>query len=885
MAYNPLFKMSIQDADNNYYYATLNDDCSWTISTTPDVTYIEVLPEGWENTSVTWARDTYYMGIFRSMSSNGSYSFSMDGRAIIEYIRNQGGVQGFGTLTIWMFNAGATTWEYQIFYRSQLDFKTFKDNLQTQLVEISTLDSGLIRDIHAYAGTKYNVPIWYNAGTEDLPVWYRDENFFVLHDGIKLLCNYTFVGSRTPHQYEIGGFNHGAIGSGVHTLFSLAQYNPVQNNGATTWIGNDILQPFLIQGNQSYWENEFRFTGVNDSRPYGRAQYSLNNQLNYSYNPSTGAVNPFTFYCAVSGKIGGFFPGGVSVERHYDDSYFRFVVFEIDSNNMPVTDSLGRYTYQTILNVPIPNYPVTLFYPFGSSGEFSTYANPLEITINYNKVYVFGIIYDSVIGTEAAVDPLGIAFDEIQFSFFSKYNQVINAGDTPVPAPYFPPSVMAAYRVNTLLQKVVKYLPTRNTNDYGFPIPVTTPYEGISSYLSNPYATAEGDLVPYNIAWTSAYCMHNIEGQSYVSVSLNDIFDFCKKALGCGAYIIDNKFYLEKLSTIFDSSTMILDLGYDVAEFTIEQMSEDIGANLKIGYTQIDTNSDWGVDGFNTEIFYNTPASNIPNTMDFQITGVVVEQYAAEKIRAQRANQPIGQSIIPSNPSSGNENIVLYCQPAPSVLLPDTGGNPLYPNVIMADPSMNGVSVFAYQLTMRDAVIYPAGGGNAQNQDPSATLAPYISNMYYPERAYNVELSPCRAYERGTGAFLHSVLDLMDDKDLIFRNTYVMQYNNKTLGVKSIESNLEVGMGASPIKEFADKPISSLPAQLFKPLIFKVKSKYPINMYQILNTNPNGYVRFFWKDKNFGSKEYKFFINKAVQAAGTGMATEFIGLALPDTVL
>jgi hypothetical protein len=157
--------------------------------------------------------------------------------------------------------------------------------------------------------------------------------------------------------------------------------------------------------------------------------------------------------------------------------------------------------------------------------------------------------------------------------------------------------------------------------------------------------------------------------------------------------------------------------------------------------------------------------------------------------------------------------------------------------------------------------------------------------MYYPERAYNVELSPCRAYERGTGAFLHSVLDLMDDKDLIFRNTYVMQYNNKTLGVKSIESNLEVGAGASPIKEFSDKLIGDLPPQLFKPLIFKVKSKYPVNLYQILNTNPNGYVRFFWKDKNFGSKEYKFFINKAVQAAGTGMATEFIGLALPDTVL
>jgi len=57
-------------------------------------------------------------------------------------------------------------------------------------------------------------------------------------------------------------------------------------------------------------------------------------------------------------------------------------------------------------------------------------------------------------------------------------------------------------------------------------------------------------------------------------------------------------------------------------------------------------------------------------------------------------------------------------------------------------------------------------------------------------------------------------------------------------------------------------------------------------MYQILNNNPNGYVRFFWNnDDGYGAKEYKGFISKVTQSAATNAPTEFELWATPDTII
>lgn len=889
MAYNPTIRMSLKNEAGLYYTALLNYDGTWSVSTSAGAYYI-TLPEKWEDSAITWMRDPNYLGIFRSMSSNANYSFSGDARAIIQYISNTEGLKGFATLVTEI----ADGYSYNTFFETQLDFKTYSDNLQNRMLTIATLDSGLIRDIHAYGDTKYNIPMWTNVGSEDTPEWVANDTFFVLHDGIKLLYSASYISSATetdPLDYSsvadgqvLVGYNRGQFGTGTHegyhTIPAMNQYNIVQNNGTTTYIGNTILQPFLIQGSQhgalsaqltigslTMYCGEKQFWGANNSQPYSRNNNILNNQLRSNTDLYINVVADFI------GNISQFACGHTRI-----NPYLGFAVFEIGEDDKPLIVSLGGGD-----SGMVPHY----LYKFPLSGNGTSTAtsfapsniNVIEpITINYNKAYIFALIYDDDIGMRISDAISSLKFSKLQISLLSKYDK--GESGTPIPAPYFPPSVMAAFRLHTLLGKLLPNLATRTTDKYGFPEPVTTSYTGVSTYLSDPSATSEGDAVPYQTAWTSSYCMQNLEGQSFVTVSLNDLFSFCKKVFGCGAYVLGNNFYIEKLSTIFDSSTMILDLGYDVAEFEIMENTEGVAANLKLGYAPADVNSNFGVDSFNTQLYFNTPASVIPGTMNYEEGGVMIDQYQIELARSQRVSQPIGSAIAPGNPSRDNQNIVLYCQPAAAAFtLPDT---PTYPETCqMYTPSGSPLTVRPYQLTMRDGTIYP-GVPCAQSTDPTAATAPYIYNLYYPDRAINVELSPVRTLNRGTGAFIHSVLDNMDSDYLAFRNTYIMQYNNTTLAIPSIESNLQIGSGsAGLVKEFADRQVGDLPTKLFRNKRGRVKSKYPVNMYSVLNTNPNGYMRFYWKEPAFGWKEYRMFIDRAVYLGATKGATEFTGRFVP----
>jgi hypothetical protein len=876
MAFDPQYRMSIQDINGNYYSATQNAaDGTWNVTTGPTLTYLNVLPEGWADTLIQWDRDLSYLGVFRSKTNQG-YKFCKDARAIIRYIRDTQGVRGYGKLVIYKIDFSATGITYPIYYPSELDFKTFDDDKLAQMLSIGTLDSGLFRDLKAYGDTKFNVPIWNNTGTDEAPIWeINGDADFVVHNGIKLLYNSTYVSSATKDNHLVFngslpdgllGWNHGKHGTvpndGWHTIPHMAQYNIVQNNGTTTYVGNDILQPFLIQGNQNSGLTtcEEHFEGTNNSQPYTRNNYSLNDQL---------LAGQISMFASVSGQI----VGDITIGDSGTHQYLSFVLFEIGPNDVCTPDPItGEYSYIEILRIPLPDASGAFTPPSG--GAFSNYdaADRTQVTLKPNKVYSFGIIWDNDAGT---TNGLNITFSDLQFSLYSNYDSGVSG--VPIPAPSLNPSVFPTMRLGRLLQILVPYLATKNTNGYGFPVPVATPYSGDSAFLFDPSILVK-DVCPYQIHMTSAYCIHDLQGNPYISISLNQLFDFCKKALGCGAAIEYDgssnatKFRIENLEYFFDAGTMILDLGYDVTDIHETQLMQGLGANLKLGYTKADTNTDFGVDPFCTSLFFNTPASSIPGLMDYEEDGVLCEMYAIEKIRAQRINQPVGQSYDPANPSTDNQLIAIYCNAESTVVLPNTES--VVYDIQPYDPSNNPVPCIAFE-----PVTFPT----AQSTDPAAGGAPYVFGLYYPDTAINLPLSPCRVLQRGTGKLLHSVLDLMDSENLTFRNTGVMQYNNKVVGLSGIESNLVVGSGAGNVTtEFKDVQIGSLPAQLFKSNPFSWKSTYPVNMSVILNNNPNGYIRFFEKNEGgFGYTERRMFLVKATQSAATNAATEFIGWPVP----
>lgn len=878
MSYLGLLVMSIQDVNGKYLTATQNFDTLWTVTPVPGQTFIKVLPEGWADTTIEWERDMSYLGIFRS-KGGADYKFSQDARAIIQNIRNTQGIQGYGLFTIWIWNEA--TFGYDVFYQANLDFKNYNDNHQLELLSIGIIDNGLIRQVHAYGDTQYNIPYW---TTSDGGVNWDPQAEFLMHPGIKLLYNSTYVGPSDPIIFSddvfgggLQGFNNGnhASGglSGFHFIPNMSSYNIVQNNGTTTYIGNDIMQPFLIQGSQTggaNGNNEEDFAGTNNSQPYTRNNFSLKNAI-------PNAVSGITMHASVSGT----FNGTVDVQTNGTNQFIGFGLFEVGPLDF-VTPKPGfpqLFNFIHILDFQLPDVSTTIT-PYTptpptdpTQPTFSNYKggtvplrdgtrislNPTEITLNPNKAYIFGIIWDN----DAHVNNgnwCGFDLTNLQFSIYSKYN---SGTDAPEPAPSLNPSSSMFFRGHSLLSLLIQNLATTNSDLYGFPKLVPTPYSGHSDILSNAFADPIGDFVPYQVAFTSAYALHNLQGQSYLTISLNQFFDFWKKQGGFGATIEGNVFRIEPLNYFFNNAVMILDLGYDVVDFEDSQLTEGIGSNLKLGYAKADTNTDFGVDPFITELFFNTPLSNIPAVMDYEETGILCEQYAIEKIRAQKTSQPIGASYDPGNPSSDNQTVALYVNFSHD---PDTAD---FPNPINENGLFNYYQVEQFST--------------AQSTDPTAATFPYIYGMYYPDTAINMRLSPCRALRRGTGQLLHSVLDQMDADFLTFRNTGVMQYNNQVVGLSGIESNLV--SGGDVVTEFKDIAIGNLPSQLFKPIIFKVKSRYPVNLYQILTTNPNGYIRFFWKNKAGITKEYKMFLTKATQAAGTNAATEFEGWATPDMIL
>jgi len=325
---------------------------------------------------------------------------------------------------------------------------------------------------------------------------------------------------------------------------------------------------------------------------------------------------------------------------------------------------------------------------------------------------------------------------------------------------------------------------------------------------------------------------------------------------------------------------MILDLGFDVTNIRVQPMFEGLGANLKAGYTGNDTNADFGVDAFNSETYFDTPLRDYKGVMDISLGDVLTEQYAIEKMRQQQVKQPVGATYKPNSPSKSNKSVALYCKSSPTTWIgTDSFPNPDYPNVRAYRPDNTQIGVGTpstlevYQLNQRPT---------AQSIDPTAAADPYIYGMYYPESAYNVEISPCRNLQRYSG-WLHSVLDNMDSDYLSFRNTYIMQYNNQVSGLSGIESNLTAFQPV--VTEFKDIVISDLQPQLFRPIILSFRSKYPVNMYSIIAGNSRGYIRFFERRQDYTIKEYKGFIKRVTQSAGTWAPTEFELWATPDFVL
>lgn len=825
------FRITLLNETGLYFNAVKSRTNIWTVGTQVEPWYIDHLPHDWENTEVNYDRNITYWGVFTTYSK--TYQFVVDARAILLSIWfGAGGANAYCRMVIEIYDQDSNS--YSLFQDTGIDFATASDDKVKKMLSVATLDPRIQILLKAKSGSYFNIKFWdYDSGTG---LWSTDA-VFLQHNGIKLLYNASFISGATatnPLIYnasrntDLQGFddgNHGA-GQGVHTIPAMTPYNIVQNNGSVTWIGNDILQPLLIQNSQSGVVNQVSFTDNNSTPPYNSAL--IKNLLD----------SPVSMGVSLSGSFGSniTWDDGDPIGRA-----MRFVLFELNSNN---NSELSNYTYITIYSIALSPGAA----PIVSPPPFSVNVN---VTLQPQMAYILGIIYDGDGAGFFSGGSLNFNLSDLQVSFKSEYNSGTAA---PVAAPAFPASTIIARRPHDLWKKLVKCIDSTETDQYGFPV-IIGAYTGASIFLNDdtlPLAD-NFDMRPNDTLYTCENAIRQIQGQPYISISIADFFTTWFKINGLGLGISGTrKLEIEPLIYFLDPTTEIANFGSNISGFHIEQMTELMRNHISAGYSDPITNNNFGVDEFNIPQKYDAPLNMTPGDIDLSVSAAKTGMYEAEKGRAQK-----NQSTV-SNPSASNTNYLFQVGSAASA-------------TDVEDPS--GV---IHSVAPLNILQYPT----AQSTDPTAATAPYIKGLYYPDTAINTGLTPASNTYRN-GPLLRSLCDQLDDKVLSYRKQYQQNYNDplSPLVLPGISKNIASGL----ISEVADIPVSSLGTKLFRPYFIKFSATYSKGLYALINANPYGYISVLYIDENNALTQYKGFIWSAKQKVGNNAATDFVLLAHPDT--
>jgi hypothetical protein len=824
-------RISFRNAAGDYYYATQSYTGAWTVATTPTLTYLQHLPKNWDDgTMITWQRNMDYGGVFRSMSD--TYVFAMDARAILQSLMfGGGGVNAYCLMTIYQWNE--TTFTYDVLYPSEIDFTKYKDDGQLQQLSIGTLDNGLLKYFESKRGVKFNIPFW----TYDGASWNTDAQA-VRHDGCKLYwegnwvtaASATFPIAPATTSNLLYTWNRGSVSDGRHWIPIMNTVNPVRNNGTTTYIGNDILEPYMPILNQPYNYNR-NFEGAEDIRAY-----TTNSCLFKDMLPNPSETDVVEAVLTLDGKFNGNITYNNVVAQ---DQFVAIVLFEIGEDDLPVMSG-GNYQYTLLYSQTLPNGGSPYTPP--ASGVFSVTTN---ISLNFKKAYVLGIIYDGVTSGLSG-QTVGVSFSDLRLTASSLYN---SGTSTPVDAPALPPQTIVAFTPMQVFEKLMSVLDSTETDAYGFPVP-TNNYTAASSWLTDSIALADNlDLTPKDLYFTSENVLRDVRGIPYLTISLQGFFDLWNRISMCGLGLNSaTELQIENMAGYFDDTTEIMDLGGNIEGLYVKPYTNIMGNDIKAGYGDMQTNADFGGDNYNFGQEYSLPLDTMPKTLDLSVS-YIAEINQIEKMRQQANN---------SQQSASSTNNVVLLQIDPSV----TSGQ------VILNPEGGSEIVTAVHLKKYSTA-----------QSTSSVTFPYINGMRYPDTAYNLGITPAHNIIR-YGAWLRSLCDGQDATGKItYQKQYQQSYNDASAPMTSLPGISTYLDAARLINEVADIDLNSLDNKLFRPYIYGFKTQYPVNMYSLINSSPYGYVKFTGRD----GIERKGFLYKVEQSAGNNAATDMELIAIGTT--
>jgi hypothetical protein len=147
------------------------------VSVTPDP--LMHAPDGWQETSINWQRNSRYKSHFRSFTN--PYKFVKDAAKIIRTrLYNYGTEDKIYLLILWLDKTFTGGWVHRTFYKGELDLSQAEDELTSVTVPISEGD--LVKLFKANEDTVYEIPITGPIVKDDGILLFETGNFRILDD-------------------------------------------------------------------------------------------------------------------------------------------------------------------------------------------------------------------------------------------------------------------------------------------------------------------------------------------------------------------------------------------------------------------------------------------------------------------------------------------------------------------------------------------------------------------------------------------------------------------------------------------------------------------------------------------------------------------------------
>lgn len=358
-----------------------------------------------------------------------------------------------------------------------------------------------------------------------------------------------------------------------------------------------------------------------------------------------------------------------------------------------------------------------------------------------------------------------------------------------------------------------------------FVAPVYVPFIELPTAFNQIIEKIGDNTTTVDTSWlTSSYprlCITSGDGlrqlpKAQIKYSFDELYQSINYNLNTSAVYNrpTDELVIQDKALAYDDTVQIVDFG-EVSMFETSPLTDEMHSQLKIGYQNFDYDAVNGKEEVNSTLIMSSPMKKTTEVKD------MVSPFRSDITGIAMTIKNLTDKLIADN-ENDNDVFMLDIDTSAVAGQFDLNGTPtdyynLYRDPINLTP---GASYFELQNLFRDNY------GNFSNQD----------------KLFNLFFSPKRMIRRNAN-YLASIMYFVNSQDYTFVTTGKNTADNDRLITL-------FSTGPTVIDEGSDEIISALclPTNaLYMPLKAKIKCKIPVNLINIIQTNPYGLCAFSWK--------------------------------------